>query len=701
MSRSTAELSPDAQPSSHHAVAALNQAATASTSGGGGKLKAAAQATWRWFRAAPAERFPLLGGGALYGAGALAYAADLPWWGIGMVTVAGSVATYAAALHKLTDWRIVGAPAATAASGAWLATAAEIGPAAGPSGLMTWLYLGGFTAGYALHRLGLRPKPTVDVGDVDDVEPQVVEEQPRRINWEAHFDAWGLSGARVVKTDPTRLGERALLDTRGTGKRASSFVTGHLAELIAETFDLPKARVQVKTGRIAGQLWISIRLKDPWAEPIEHPLLDPDSEIHLPDVSDVREPLIIGQDPETGEPLTLTVWDEDGAAHIMVVAIKGGGKTVFLNNVMERLTAANNTLVCGIDVSKAKDMRRWRASGALGPTACGPKERAKAVRILEWAADLISHRAERNTDAVFQPWPGHPAVVVVIDEVDALVTAGDNLAQRAQVALTTITSKGRSESVGAILVGQRGSAQWLGGGNIRANLDRFAFLKVSRRNEMALAAGELGLELPDMTRYGEGKPGVVLITDVSGNHFKGRTFKLKDLDDVSRIAEGRTPSALEPDVLADPKLGPMYTELMAGNADGATVDEPSAKMGEEFSAQERAAQRERIKASLRLIPTPDPETAAKLREHSRARWQMFTEVEQAAASPVPAAVRSQILSLLEGGEGVAMRDIETELGVSNATAWRYMAQLREEGVVETRGRGAATRWYRTPVEHTA
>jgi hypothetical protein len=699
-----------APPHAHHSIApGIEQPATEAATADGA-LKAAVRATYRWFRAAPAERTPLLGGAAVYGAGALAHAHHLPWWGIGLVTVGASITTYAAAMNRLEGWRIGGATAATATCGAWLATAAVTGPLAGPSGLMTWLYLGAFGIGYAAHRLGLKPSKQA---------AEVVAPQVPRIDWEGYFPDWGMAGARVLKAEPTRLGEKVLIDTRPTGKRASALAGRALAERIAEDFDIAPGRVQIHQGGIAGRLSISLRLTDPWAAPIEHPVLAVDPEIALPEIADVREPLIVGQDPETGEALQLPVWDEDGASHVMVVAIKGGGKTVLLNCVLERLTAAGNAVVFGIDVSKAKDMRRWRDSGALDLAACGPADRGRAVKILEFAADLIAHRAARNTDAVFQPRPGHPAVIVVIDEVDALVAAGDALAQRAQKALTTITSKGRSESVGVILVGQRGSAQWLGGGNIRANLDRFVFLKVSRRNEMALAAGELGLELPDMTRYGEGRPGVVCIADVAGNSTKGRTFKLKDLDDVSRIAEGREPSPLESDVLADAQLGKRYAALKdaAGglpdvarrplpgdNPTGMTLYDHAEQMAASWqdedreedqvpsTAEERAAMRASIKASLRLVPPPAGDMAAKLRDHSRARWEMFRQAEQAAVSPVPAEVRTRILALLTDGEA-AKKDVAAAIGYSDAQTVRFLNQLRAEGAVDVAGQGPATRWH--------
>jgi hypothetical protein len=652
--------------------------------------KATTKAVWRWFRAAPAERTPLLGGAALYGGGALAHAYHLPWWGIGLVTVAGSIATYACATNRLAGWRVGGATAATAASGTWLATSAELGVNAGPSGLATWMFLGTFGIGYGLHRLGLRPRRERKAEDEPQVE--VVTPEVPRIAWEAYLPQWGLEGASIVRAEPTRLGERVLLDTRGTGKLASAFNTRALEETIAQEFGLPAGRVEVRRGGIAGQLRISMRLKDPWAQPIPHPMLDVNSEVRLVEVEDVTKPLIVGQDPETGRPLGFTVWDEDGAAHWMIVAIKGGGKTVLLNNVLERLTAADNVSVWGIDVSKGKDLRRWRDAGALGLSACGASERAKAVRILELAVKTIKWREANSNEAVFQPRPGHPMIEIIIDEVDVVVAGNDSLGQRAAAALTYITSKGRSASVGCILVGQRGTAAWVGGPNVRANIDRFALLKVGRGNEVRNAVGEMGIGLPDIASYGEGKPGVVLFTDIAGAYEVGRTFKLKDLDDIERLAAGRAPSTLEPDLLAH--LGAGYTQLAAigshsaapaapaEHADVHADDEPEQDVVR--SPEERVAELEQLRNTLVLLPPLKSEDADRVRAHSAARWEMFNQIEAEAEaalpSPMPAEAREAILGRLADGEA-ARQELAKVTGYSPAAIKRFMIQLRQEGVV--------------------
>lgn len=665
--------------------------------------KASSKATARWFKAAPAARTPLLALPAIYAAGAAAHAYHLPWWGLAGVTIAGTIVTYASAMNHLRGARILGAAAATTVTGGWLATVAESGVNGGPSGLATWIYLGAFGIGYGLHRLGLRPHRQKEEA------PAVVDEEIPRIDWDGYLESWGLASALVLKAEPTRLGERVLLDTRPTGKRASMFASKSMAERIAEDFGLAASRVDVRMGRIAGQLMIAVRLLDPWAKPIPHPLLDPHPEIQLPEVQDVTNPLVIGQDPETGRPLELVVYDEHGASHIAIIATKGGGKTVVVDNVMERLTSADNAAVWGIDIAKGKNMARWRDAGALGLAACGAKERAKAVRILELAAEITRWREVHSSKAVHLPRPGSPLVEIVVEEIDSLVGGGDQLAQRARAALTTITSKGRSPAVGLIIIGQRGTAEWVGGPNVRANIDRFVLAKMTRATEVMNAVGaDVGSRLPNVNAYGEGHPGVILITDISGDYDLGRSFLLKDLDDLERLAEGRRPAELEPGLVEH--LGKAYQQLLSGqpvtDATAATAStvESEQEEGMVRAPEERAADLSELGRHLFLVPALKPDDAERVREHSAARWEMFkrveAEAEAALPSQVPDDVRAKILERLQSGEA-PRPEIEKATGYSPAAVLRFLNQLRDEGAVDMRGRGPATRWFVVGGEYVA
>ena len=124
-----------------------------------------------------------------------------------------------------------------------------------------------------------------------------------------------------------------------------------------------------------------------------------------------------------------------------------------------------------------------------------------------------------------------------------------------------------------VVAGQRGTAAWTGGSDIRVLFDTVMLGKVNRRGEMMHAAGDLGMELPDMTRYGEGSGGVMLVTDMSGNYDAGRTFDLHKKDDVARLARDRRPNPLNPGLVT--YLGDAYMRLKTGTIPAYTASDPA------------------------------------------------------------------------------------------------------------------------------
>jgi type IV secretory pathway VirB4 component len=56
-------------------------------------------------------------------------------------------------------------------------------------------------------------------------------------------------------------------------------------------------------------------------------------------------PMVLGEDPDTGHGLDLTVYDEGGAWHTFIVAATGGGKTTLYSNMAEDATGRTDVLV--------------------------------------------------------------------------------------------------------------------------------------------------------------------------------------------------------------------------------------------------------------------------------------------------------------------------------------------------------------------
>lgn len=650
-----------------------------------------------WVRADHLRRGPLPLGAAAYGLAASAHALDLPgWYGIPL-TVLATIGGYARAMNMPGDSAAPGRVAlATAAAGSWMTAAAETGVAAGPYGLMAWL--GG--AAYGLAYWAYRRDPAIS---------QAIAWEQAKTDWHRRAAAYGLSGSHLLEWRETRLGEQLVIATRGTGKRASHLVGPGLEEDIAEEEMLPKTRVKTRAGDIAGRMTISIRHKNPWAEELPHPLLDPTPEIPLPAIADGREPFIVGMDPETGRPLQLQLWEEEGANRVLIVATSGGGKTIVLSDVMERATAADNVFTIGINVSKAKEMRRWRQ--ALGLSACGPDERVKALRTLELVHAIIDWRgAQDSDDATVIPRRDQPLVVVFVDEADELLAQSDALGMAIRREFGYLMSKGRSEGVGAVVAGQRGTVGHLGNGNIKKMFNQAVLLKSAGASEVRHVLGNIGLTMPDMMTYGEGHAGVALISDLAGHWDAGRSWKLKELTDIDRLARGRTACPLEPELveLLGDKLTAL-TQLAASAPRRARRTSPPPTPAPETPmpadpcdpADRAAQQRADARARLTAITTPSPAaglTAGQARAAAIERRRQAAE--QTDMSPE---VRTLLLRLLAQVDGTTTREAEAamqadlglEVGVSKTGAWRCLDKLRVEGLAEIRGKGRGRRWHLT------
>lgn len=636
---------------------------------------------------------------------ALAHQVDAPSWPGIPLTLAATVGMYAREMNLPGQRTPARTALATLAAGSWMSAATEWGLTAGPSsapGLMG--ILGAATAG--LTYWAYRKDPAIQ---------HAIAWEQARIDWHAKAASYGLAGSHLLEWRETRLGEQFELDTRGTGKRASALAGHDLEERIAEVEMLRPTRVKTKpygTSGIAGRLLVSIRYKDPWGEDLPHPLLDPTPEIVLPGVADAREPRIIGMDPETGSPLEVVLWDEEGAKRVLVVASPGSGKSVLLNDLLERETAADNSFPIGINVSKAKELRRWRP--ALGASACGPHERLKAFYLLNMGRHIIDYRGFQDDadSATVEPSADVPLVPVFVDEMDELLGHSDQLGQATRKELEYVSTKGRSEGVPWVLVGTRAITTFTGGGTNRAMTDSVILGRVARRAEMTHAAGELGVVLPEMSRYGEGKAGVHLVVHIPTHHWDGgRTWRLEKLTDIDRLARGRHACPLEPGLMAylNEQMG---EDLVAALLSTGPFTPPSKKPRPAPSAPVAASESSvpdtddrpakaaaaRARAAANLAHTPAPSTLTRAEQRAMAAQR---RKDAAAHTVIPPEVRALILRLLAEPDGVSTRQIEAamraefghERGTSKDSAWRYLDVLRFDGVAVLRGAGGGRRWH--------
>jgi hypothetical protein len=310
----------------------------------------ASGSTWSRLRAwhlhAPAERLPLP-------------LTALTWpltWVLHAVHVPGHVVTYAAAGAVAITWlrwrrhartpphpRLAATEAATvaAAIGGWAAAAVTSGPLGWPAHLLSWIYLAGAVCGYRW----LRRHPAVLAARTRRDEHAAWT--ARKADWHRIAHLIGLGDFHLQSATPTRLGEELVL-TSAPGSELATRVAANsrpYAEKYAHLRGLPYGRVGIRTTDYPGQLIIEVREKDPSVNgPVTHPALDPDSPYKdwFPDRRSIRTPIPIGVVPETGEPMELVLWDQEGGKAVGVYSMTGGGKTNMLDDIREWVTACDD-----------------------------------------------------------------------------------------------------------------------------------------------------------------------------------------------------------------------------------------------------------------------------------------------------------------------------------------------------------------------
>ena len=655
-----------------------------------------------WLRHAPAERLPLPAVPVVWTAAEIMHAVGVSGVYPGAATVAAVLGGGWLGERNARDpgrARLRGAEVAavTGTVGAWLTAATAWGPLAGPDHLMSLACLAGAGGGY----WWLRRHEAVRAARARRDEAAAWRE--RKAAWHRLAPLLGLHGSHLLEYSQTLLGDTMLIDTRGTGKRASQFRARDIAERLGELEMIPAGRIDAGTDPIPGRLRITVRRNDPWQHPLAHPAIDPGSPYarYAGDPATSRKPLVIGGDPETGAPLPLTLWDEDeGGKVIMIAAKKGSGKTVLMNCIKERITACTDARLIQVNLSKAREDRRWAPLAIANALGMDAKQTRQARRILRWVLTAIVARSEDDQLATskVQPTPGTPLLVVVIDEVDAVAADPE-----CKALLAKIASKCRSEAVALVLAGQRATVQWMGGGDLRANVDIGVLGRFSRPAEARKVTGE-EIDMPDMGAYGEGHPGVFLVTELGGGggYDRGRVFKLSEPDELDRIVADRLarqrPYIPEPGFARMAKLWAQITGAIPDDADTGGVDAGLEDVGGldlgldlAGDADETAAVNAKI-AAARELASRDIELTQippEMREHAAAmlaeRRRQF--LAQYADIDIPPAELAAITEMLAAPGGTSTAAVAERLGKGRTTAHRYLTRLALAGHAETYGRG--------------
>jgi hypothetical protein len=628
-----------------------------------------------WLAADPAGHGMIAGLPCLWAAGGVAYEIGMtPDWGaaitLASATAAAVVAQWIAA-RPVPAWADppetigpLGASAGVLAAGGWVTAAAAAGPV-GPYGLMTAALAGlGAAAWYGWLR------------SHDAVQAARARRADKR-TWDEKKGFWDdltrrvedLNGCDVIEHISTLVGEQVCLDTRGTGKLATAIRTRAVEERIGELWEprIPRGRIDCWLDDLPGRLWISVRSRDPWKFPVTHPLLDPRSPgaRYLEGTATARRPLVIGLDPEDGEPFGLSTgpgypglpaWIPDaGGQVILIVGTKGGGKTNAINVLTERATACRDMRVLQINLTKPAEMRAW--SPACPANALGRHQLARARAILAWTARYIDDYGDTAADAIATPTEARPHLMVIVDEVADVASDGVCKELLAKIARTC-----RSAGVTLVIAGQRATAKWLGGADVRAMIDLVLVGRFARHDEIDKAVG-VHLDLPDFAAYGKGAAGVAMLVDLAGGDYdRGRTFKLKEPRDCREIAAGRawlgewTPPGMPPDQAA------LWDAIT-------TWDDVPDDLWEG------------------VVAGADDEDQADAHDPGRARH-LSVPVEG-----VPAGILARLMMAVERDEGVSAGEAAKIIGKSRETARKYLNLIARAGHARVEGDQNHRRYY--------
>jgi hypothetical protein len=485
-----------------------------------------------WLLHAPAERLPL----------PLILTAWPSAWVLHAAHVPGHVVTYAAAGGVAVTWltwrrhartsphsRLAATEAAmvTAMIGGWIAAAVTSGPLGWPAHLLSWLYLAGAVFGYRW----LRRHEAVRAARARRDEHAAWT--ARKAEWHRIAHLIGLGDFHLQSVTKTHLGEELLLTSAPGSERATQIAAAgqSYAEKYAHLRGLPYGRVDVRLTDWPGQLVIEVRTADlssrdaayhpmtaPWPDAEPSPFAD-----WFPETASIRDPVIWGFCPEDGSPLTFQPFSEMGGRAVGFIGMTGSGKSNLLNGAREHNTRCDDGRLVQLNGAHMGDELIWEPLSAL--TICGPVRtdedvRARMAAALDALCLLVTNRSATLAEtghSTFQPDKDHPAVEVVIDEVDEIVAHVPGAGK----ALEFLASKQRKSAVCLLLATQRAVVAALGGGAVRANMSEVLVGKVARASESRHATGG-EKEIPDIREYARGAPGYFQQWDPHSGEVTGR-----------------------------------------------------------------------------------------------------------------------------------------------------------------------------------
>jgi S-DNA-T family DNA segregation ATPase FtsK/SpoIIIE len=263
----------------------------------------------------------------------------------------------------------------------------------------------------------------------------------------------------------------------------------------------------------ANRLELRVLDSDPHAEAIGWP---------GPSAQSIRRPVDLGpfEDAEPCRVLFLR-------RHALFAGTTGSGKSGGLNVLMATLAACEDVVIWAIDLKKGMELQPW--APCIDRLATTPDEAgallADAVAILQARAEWLAANGRR----VWEPSPGMPALVIVIDEYAELADEAPD----AMSDTDSIARLGRAVAVTLVAATQRPTQKAMGQGAVRSQMDTRICFRVRERRDVDLILGQ-GMLAAGWHAHALDAPGKFLVSAPEhATPRRARAYLVTD-DDVAR-----------------------------------------------------------------------------------------------------------------------------------------------------------------------
>ncbi|MFI7608858.1 hypothetical protein ACIBTV_27610 [Micromonospora sp. NPDC049366] len=492
--------------------------------------------------------------------------------GVGLA--AGAAGFFATAGQRFTDWARAFCTFGPVAAGAWLAGVAVSSPYNVPA-------LATAAAGTAAAMLGYRrmrdeqdrhelafvsrfaPPPVAPAAAVGEPPrrpaPSVVEDlDPDLRRWTAAFEKVGLKGCAARKKVDTPAGYAILVRFPDSGRHGLQQVDGKL-EALERSLGMLKDCLEVDvaidpaTGReLADRCWIHVDVADILSQLLPMP------EGHEP--TTINEAFRIGTYMD-GKPMTLRLREISA----LIIGVRGRGKTNLFHVIVHALSRCIDVVLWAIDLKGGRAVKPWLAPWLSGKAARPVFDwvattRMEAALMLHAANALIAHRGNASAGgSKMEPSEAHPAVLVLCDEIAALVGkhSGPTMsndwtnptANQMSAKLTLGVQLGRSECVDFVLFSQRATVSMVGGGDLKSQCEMRIGLGVTNAGDASSVFQNDSVNARKLRRLKHKRTrGACLVENGEDpNHLAGKTYYYGDGDDMTaRIERAAIAHAMYP-----------------------------------------------------------------------------------------------------------------------------------------------------------